>query len=352
MKIGLNLYPDTKNLPLSSLKEGILNAQNLSFAKQLGVNHIVAWMPLPPGEGYWEFLDLLRLKKFVESYGLKLEAIENLPPVHYDRILYDIDGKERQVENIKRTITNMGKAGINCLGYCFTILGYWGHWRTGEGGGGRGNAGITSFDYSMVKDAPHSSMGLLWGNWKTDYFNPSDTIEKVNREMMWKRLCYLLDRIIPVAEEAGVKLCIHPSDPPAPALGGEERIMNCPEDFKELIELYPSDYHGIQFCQGTFSEMEGVGKKVVGLIEYFGTRKKIFYVHFRNVHGTFPLYEETFIDDGDTDMALAFKAYKDAGFEGVLIPDHVPVVNSVSNPWHTGMAHSIGYIKSLMDTCY
>jgi len=125
MKIGINLYPNFLDLPLSSLKEGLLNANNLIFAKQLGVSHVIAWMPFPPGEGFWAFDDLIQLKKFIEEYGLKLEAIENLPPLHYDKILFGLEGREEQIKNISKTINNMGKVGINCLGYSFSISLYY-----------------------------------------------------------------------------------------------------------------------------------------------------------------------------------------------------------------------------------
>ena len=99
-------------------------------------------------------------------------------------------------------------------------------------------------------------------------------------------------------------MCIRdsPADPPAPVLRGVENIMNTVEDFKKLIELFPGNYHGLEFCQGTFAEMQNVGPDVIELIHYFGSRKKIFYVHFRNVKGTFPKYEEVFIDEGDVSM--------------------------------------------------
>jgi mannonate dehydratase len=348
MKIGLNFYPDFKDLPLSTLKEAILNSNNLQFAKQIGVTHIIAWMPLPPGQGYWNYEDLLNLRKFIESHGLVLEAIENLPPFHWDKILYGIEGRDEQIDKISKTIRNMGKAKINYLGYCFSIAGYWGHWRKGDNGGGRGDAGIISFDYDIVKNSGVPPVGELWGNWETSYYDGGKPLGKISRDEMWERLVYFLERIIPVAEESGVKMCVHPDDPPAPSLRGLERIMNNAEDFKKIIELFPSPCHGLEFCQGTFSEMAGVGKNVIDLIYYFGKRKKIFYVHFRNVKGTFPKYDEVFIDEGDVSMIDAIKAYKDVDFDGVIIPDHVPVANTVSEPWHLGMAYSVGYIKAAM----
>lgn len=348
MKIGINFYPDFVDLPLGILSEGILNESNLKFAKQIGADSIVAWMPLPYKEGYWSFEDLLNLRKFVESYGLSFEAIENLPPLHYDRVLFGLDGRDEQIENVKKTIRNMGKAGISCLGYSFSILGYWGHYSKGENGGGRGDSGIIRFDYEKVEKNSFVNYGELWGNWKTSYYDSSRYLGEIKKEQMWERLVYFLERIIPVAEEAKVRLCIHPADPPAPSLLGIENIMNTFEDFKKLVEMFPGQYHGLEFCQGTFSEMQDIGKDVIRLIHYFGSKNKIFYVHFRNVKGTFPKYEEVFIDEGDISMVDALKAYKEVGFNGVLIPDHVPIINSVLQPWHTGMAYAIGYIRAAM----
>ena len=348
MRIGINFYPDFTELPLGVLKEGILNEKNLRFAKQIGADDVVAWMPLPEKDGFWTYEDLLELRKFVEKSDLKLGAVENLHPLHYDRILLGVKGSDRQIENIKKTIRNLGKAGIYCLGYSFSILGYWGHYSTGEDGGGRGDSGIIKFDYNKVDNNDFLNYGELWGGWKTSYYDKNKFLGEVKKEKLWERLIYFLENIIPVAEESGVRMCIHPADPPAPRLRGIENIMNSVEDFKKLIEIFPSKYHGIEFCQGTFSEMQDVGRNVINLIHYFGSREKIFYVHFRNVRGRFPRYEEVFIDEGDVPMVETMKAYKEEGFNGTFIPDHVPVINAVSEPWHTSMAYSIGYMKAVM----
>ena len=158
-------------------------------------------MPLPHGEGYWNYEDLLDLKKFIESYGLVLEAIENLPPFHWDKVLYGMEGRDEQIAKISRTIRNMGKAKINCLGYCFSIVGYWGYWRKGDDGGGRGGAGLISFDYDIARKSKILPLGQLWSNWETSYYDKSKTLGKISRDEMWERLVYFLQRVIPVAEE-------------------------------------------------------------------------------------------------------------------------------------------------------
>jgi mannonate dehydratase len=345
MKIGL---------PLCSLKQAIntYNDKSLQFAKQMGITHIISLWNLPVGEGYWEFIDLLRHKKHIESFGLKLGAIENLPFSHMDKILYGEKGREEQVEKICITIKNMGKAGIKNLGIAFMIAGVWGHWRVGTSGGGRGNAGLYSFDYGLIKNAPFVPKGESFGGLeKAGYFNGIDTLGKISREKMWDRFVYFLGKILPVAEESGVRLCVHPSDPPVPELRGIGRILNCVSDFKKIFEMFPSKYLGLDFCQGTFTEMETVGsKKIYEVIRYFGEKKKIFYVHFRNVKGSLPRYDEVFLDEGDVDMIKAIKTYKEVGFSGILSVDHTPLVTSSDSPWLTGMAYAAGYIRAALQS--
>ncbi|MBI2191929.1 MAG: mannonate dehydratase [Armatimonadetes bacterium] len=334
MKLGLGLYPS------------ILTDDNLKFARQLSVTHIVAWMPLPVGNGVWEFADLLRLKKYINSFGLELDALENFQPAHWDKILLDRPGKEAQMENLKATIRNLGKVGIPIMGYYFSLAGVWGHWRSGSNNSaGRGGAGLTSFDYDLVKDAPLIPKGEAWCGWKVEADPEPGTIGEVAHAEMWERLRYFLESLVPVAEEAGVRLAAHPDDPPVPVLRGTARLLTCHENYRRLIEMKPSPSNALEFCQGTVAEM---GQDTYEAIRYFGSRKKIAYVHFRNVRGDFPnRFDEVFIDEGDVDMVLAMRAYLEVGYDGVLIPDHSPHVTCQS-PWHAGMAYALGYMRACM----
>ncbi len=186
---------------------------------------------------------------------------------------------------------------------------------------------MTSFDYDQVKDAPLSAMG------------------KVSEEEVWENYTYFLKQVIPVAEEAGVKMGLHPDDPPVPVLSSTARIFGSVEALKRAVEIVPSDYNGLEFCQGTIAEM---GADILETICYFGGRKKIFYVHFRNVKGVIPKFDESFIDDGDVDMLKAMRAYKEVDFDGPIMPDHTPKVVG-DTPWgHRGRAFAVGYIKALI----
>ena len=307
---------------------GELTEENMRYAKQLGVTHIIVEGPRLGDRGVLEFIDLLRVRKFIESYGLEVGGIENLPQDHWDKVLHGAPGRDEQIKNVCETVENMGRAGFPILGYYFSVAGVWGHWRSYESGGGRGGAGIKSFDYDLVKDAPTVETG------------------PVTREEMWDRLIYLLERVIPVAERAGVRLAAHPDDPPAEELRGTGRILVSHEALKRLIEAVPSPSNGLEFCQGTVAEMGP--EKAIDAIRYFGERRRIIYVHFRNVSGAFPKFDEVFIDEGDVDMLAAMRAYKEVGFDGVMTPDHSPRVAGDTPYRHRGMAYALGYMKALM----
>ena len=315
--------------------------EKLEFARQLGATGIIVHSPELSGDGYWEFCDLVNLRTRVEAAGLKLEAIENQPWHFYYKAMLGLPGRDEQIDNWCKTLRNMGAAGIPILGYHFVPLFVW---RTSSSTRGRGGAHVTSFDSELAKNAP--LMASCFPSFVDTSLLPESAYHPINDEEMWENFTYFLKAVIPVAEQAGVKMGLHPDDPPVPSLGGVARIMRSVHAFKRVIELVPSDYNGLELCQGCFSEM---GANVVEAIKYFGSRKKIFYVHFRDVRGTADNFAETFIDEGQTDMFEAMKAYKEVGFDGPMIVDHTPSIVG-DTPWgHRGRAYAFGYIKALMN---
>ena len=175
----------------------------------------------------------------------------------------------------------------------------------------------------------------------------------VTEEQLWENLQYFLERVVPVAEEANVKLAMHPDDPPLSPIRGVGRIMRSIENYQRLIDLVPSPVNGIALCQGNFTLMTD---DLPGVIRHFGEQDKIFFVHFRDVRGTPEKFVETFHDDGKTDMLACMRAYRDIGFEGVLRPDHVPTMEGDDNdrPGYSsiGRLFAIGYIKGLREAVY
>ena len=162
---------------------------------------------------------------------------------------------------------------------------------------------------------------------------------------VWERIRYFLEYVVPVAEGAGVKLACHHDDPPVPTLKGETRVLGSLEGMKRLVEMVPSEANGLNFCQGTVTEM---GVDVIEAIRYFGSRGKIHHVHFRNVKGSIPRFDESFIDDGDVDMLEAMRTYKEVGYRGTIMPDHTPKIVGDTAWGHRGRAFALGYMKALM----
>jgi mannonate dehydratase len=185
------------------------------------------------------------------------------------------------------------------------------------------------YDYERVKDMPPEAG---WG---------------VGADEMWERLEYFLVRIVPAAEQAGVRLAFHIQDPPqTPVLKGEARIISDFAGMERLVELVPSPANGLNLCQGSLAEQAGAD--VLGIIRYFGERDKINHVHFRNVRGACPRFDETFIDDGDVDMLEAMRVYHEVGYRFAIMPDHWPSLTGDTPLGLASRAYAHGYMKALM----
>lgn len=173
----------------------------------------------------------------------------------------------------------------------------------------------------------------------------------VGEEAMWGRIAYFLERVVPVAEECRVRLCCHPHDPAMPrgqGFRGVHRVLGSVAGLKRFIATVPSPYHGLNFCQGSVAEMlEDPGREIYDVIRYFGSRGKIFNVHFRNIKGGYLHFQETFPDDGDVDMLKALRVYKEVGYDGMVMPDHVPHIEGDTNGAQA-FAFAFGYIQALV----
>ena len=170
----------------------------------------------------------------------------------------------------------------------------------------------------------------------------------MNHGNLVNNIYYFIDLVLPVSEACKVKLALHPDDPPVPSLQGVSRIFRNVENFDKALELYPSDYNGITFCQGSFAAMN---EDIPSLIRHFG--RKIFFVHFRDIRGDADAFEETFHDEGLTDLKACMRAYKEIGFDGVIRTDHAPVMagESGENPAYEMLGHifATGYLKGLLE---
>ncbi|MBN2327142.1 MAG: mannonate dehydratase [Candidatus Omnitrophica bacterium] len=348
MKIGLGLY------------RHMLTPDNFRFAKQAGCTHIVAhmvnyfsdellhgtdetrnWGISDNQDKLWSEEELCALKKSINDEGLELEAIENFDPSHWYDILLDGPRRNEQIENLKTLIRRLGKAGIPVMGYNFSIAGVWGHV---NGPFARGGATSVAFLGSNGPKETPIPRGHIWNM----VYNPNAQpgfVEPVTPEQLWRRLEAFLHDVIPVAEEAGVKLAAHPDDPPMPTLRGSARLVNQPALYQKLLDLAPSPSNALEFCLGSLQEMSD--GDIYETVDQYSRQNAIAYVHFRNVKGKVPNYYEVFIDEGDIDMIRVLRILRRNGYNGVLIPDHTPQM-TCDAPWHAGMAFAIGYMRAAL----
>lgn len=325
--------------------------QYLLFARQLGLGGVQFNTPRLPGSERWEYEDLLALRERCECYGLCIEAIENLPNRFYERCMLGLAGREQELEHVRATIRNIGRAGIRVLGFHFMPGSVW---RTSMTAPARGGAQASAFDLAEATD-PARAGGIFiarrdQGRVENESFVQGAhfaTGATLGDELLWENFRHFLAGIVPTAEEAGVRLALHPDDPPVPMLGGIARIFRSVDALRRAIEVAGSPAFGLDLCLGTISEMGGEAA-VLEAIDAFGPAGKIVYVHFRDVQGQVPRFQEAFPGEGNYDPLRVMRALKRTGFRGFILDDHVPRMTADTEYAHRGRAHAIGYLQALI----
>ena len=314
---------------------GAQTDEEMQVLAQLGIKH-VDQTPTEPW-AKWSTALLIEMKERWAKHGISLEMI-HIPLS--SRSAYQQEAgaifrkptpeRDRQIDRMKETVRMAGEAGIRGLNYNITILG---HLRTASKTG-RGGATLSTFEWDKLDH----SLGTFEDG-------PADEDE------MWARIDHWLREIMPVAEEYKVQMACHPADPGigvGKTYRGVARPLGMVDGFKKLIALYDSPYNGLNFCQGCMSEaLANPAEEIYDVIRYFGERKKIFNVHFRNIKGGLGNFVEVFPDEGDINMIRALQVYKEVGYEYMIMPDHVP---GISGPeaHKVAFAYTFGYIHAAL----
>lgn len=275
--------------------------------------------------------ELEAAKSRIEQAGFSFTGIQSLPYSMYGDIMFGREGADEALEQITTLIRNLGEAGVPILGYQWNPRSVV-PMRTSPVET-RGGAETTAFDYDELENPDDLAPGLE---------------RAYTEEEFWENYQHFLETVLPVAEEAGVDLALHPVDPPVlESLGGIPRLFRNVENFEKAMELVPSDNHGLKLCLGCFSQM---GEDVTDVLRRFGERDQIVFIHFRDVVGTVPKFHETFVDRGNFDTVEAVRTLQEISFDGAVIPDHVPKMCGDDGWRHRARGFTIGYLRGVIDT--
>jgi mannonate dehydratase len=349
-----------KGKPPSRLKlgcqSGPSNAQHFAFFARYGVRNICGSPEIAdPARLCPTVSELVQLRELAGKYGISVDMTDSvlLHSSLVDKepnpsiVLGDSPQRDRDIEAFQNLIRNCAQAGIPAVKYNMSILGVLRNVQVQ----GRGDVEYSGWDLSKAPpDEPLTRAGV------------------VDADAFWERITYFLERVVPVANEYKIRIACHPQDPGVPTGGyrGVNRVLGTVNGLKRFVSIHESPYHGLNFCQGTISEdLADPAQEIFDVIRYFGTRRKIFNVHFRNIRGHRDRFVETFPDEGDVNMLQAALTYREVGYEGMLMTDHVPLVrirlgngeyapyyykeeSSAANGHLESFAFGYGYIRAII----
>ena len=327
-------YKPGKAVMVVGCQTGPTTDERLNYFKRHGVDYCCGYPETMPG-GSFEVDALSRMLDMGKKHGVTITTIQFPLPSSYitkspmPSIMMGKPDRDRDIDKCCQIIRNAAKAGVPSIKYNMTILGV----LSGEPTLGRGGIIQRSWDFAKAKQDP-----------------PLTEAGPAPAPVMWERIEYFLKRVVPVANEYKVRLACHPHDPGVPPSGfrGVDRVLGTVDGLKKFISIQESPYHGLNFCQGTVSEMlQDPAKELPDVIRYFGQRKKIFNVHFRNIKGKRDKFVETYPDEGDVNFFKIIQVYKEVGYPYMLMPDHMP--RHTNDPGgKEAFAWAYGYIKALI----
>ncbi len=301
-----------------------LTDEHLAYLKQMGVESL----EVRTLREYSSFDDLLRIKDRVEGAGLALHEVMLADTYTAPEVTLGLDGRDETIALFQRFLRDLGRAGIPHTTYA---------WHTG---------GAYQTGTSSTRGCPTRLFRL-----DNALALPNPYGRTYSDEDMWRTFEHFIGQVLPVAEDAGVRLQLHPNDPPV-SHQGVAHIFRSPEAFRRAMDLSDhSPYSGLLFCAGCFAEMfgpDGEGKDIVAAIREFGYQGHIFQVHYRNIDANLPDFHETFPDEGYVDMVAIMRALEEVGYQGMVVPDHVPDTSGGEGGARAGEAFTFGYIRALI----
>lgn len=326
-----SLEPLSPGIKISMQVEENVSNEDLSWIKQMGVEYL----NVQTGKGRATLENFIAIKRRAEAAGLKVWNISNNDNRNIEEITLNLPGRDQKIEWLKQYIRDTGKAGIGYITYAHMANGIW----SSKPETTRGGAPSRAFHLGTAK-----------GYWNGKvYEGPLTHGRTYSKEELWDNYTYFIRQIAPVAEEAGVRIGIHPDDPPVPELGGIPRhIFGTFDGYGRALEIANSPNIGVCLCCGTWAEGgERVGKNVYEAARAFAKMGKLWKIHFRNVTSPIPNFVETYIDDGYTDTRKLMKTLVDVDFRGNLIADHVPAMSGCRQ---SAWSYSLGYIRALYNS--
>jgi len=304
----------------------------LKLAQQLGLKWSIAGVSGELAKVRREqYLSVLtKIRDDFASYGIGIAGVES-HPVAAEKIKLGVPGREEEIENYKAAIEALSKVGVKMI--CYNFMAGLGWYRTKVNVPERGGALTSEFNNAdALRQGP------------TQY-------GEISEEKMWSNIEYFLKELIPVAEKHGVRMAAHPDDPPIRKLRGIGRILVSAKNYERVMDTVPSPVNGVTFCQANFVAM---GEDIYSLAEKWCRRKKVFFIHYRDIEGQGERFRETFHDNGPTDMVKILKIYSDNGFDGPIRPDHAPTMEGEQNdrPGYAmmGKVLAFGYMRGILES--
>lgn len=321
-------------------QSGGTTTENLELKSRCGVYNIDGnWPKTIPGKG-WDLEDSLKKREACEKYKISLDAYHwplsssGIDKVDHPNIMLGKSPeRDREIEILQQMITVAAKTGIKVLNYNTTILPILRTSITKDVKRGNAEYNTWNYDEAVKRNDPKTIAG------------------DVDADQMFERISYMLERVIPVAEEYKVKLANHIADPPTVANYRGITRWNSPDVFegiKRFAQLSDSKYHGFNFCIGSIAEgLKDPKNEIIPIIKWVGERNQIFNVHLRNIKGGWNNFQEVYPDNGDMNFLKCVRALRDVGYDGMVMPDHVPQHAHPEANWQS-FAFCYGYIKGLI----